>query len=110
MLKCLANHSYFCYLDGYLGFFQILINLNDQEKTTFICLYGTFANRQVLFGLCNTPTIFQLCIMDIFSNLIEDTIDVFMDDFSVYGSTFDSCLSNLSIVLQCSEEVNLVSN
>jgi len=59
MLERLAKNSYFCYLDGYLGFFQIPIRHNDQEKTTFTCPYGTYAYRRMPFGLCNAPTTFQ---------------------------------------------------
>jgi hypothetical protein len=55
MLERLANHSFFCYLDGYFGCHQILIHLDDQSKTTFTCPYGTFAYRQMSFGLCNAP-------------------------------------------------------
>ena len=48
--------------------------------------------------------------MAIFSEFIENIMEVFMDDFSVYGSSFDDCLNNLSRVLQRYEEVNLVQN
>jgi hypothetical protein len=44
------------------------------------------------FGLCNAPASFQRCMMSIFSDMIEEIIEVFMDDFSVYGKTFDDCL------------------
>ena len=62
------------------------------------------------FGLCNAPATFQRCMMSIFSDFIEDIMEVFMDDFSVYGSSFDACLNNLSKVLQRCEEINLVLN
>ncbi|KAJ4756908.1 Retroelement pol polyprotein-like [Rhynchospora pubera] len=110
MLERLANHSYFCYLDGYSGFFQIPIHPNDQEKTTFTCPYGTYAYKRMPFGLCNAPATFQRAMMAIFSDFIEKEMEVFMDDFSVYGTSFDSCLANLSKVLQRCEEVNLVLN
>ncbi|XP_042400859.1 uncharacterized protein LOC121990869, partial [Zingiber officinale] len=110
MLERLAKHSYFCYLDGYSGFFQISIHPQDQEKTTFTCPYGTFAYRRMPFGLCNAPATFQRCMMAIFSDLIEKIMEVFMDDFSVYGNDFDSCLSNLSTVLKRCEDTNLVLN
>jgi hypothetical protein len=45
MLERLANHSIFCYLDGYSGYHQTLIHLDDQSKTTFTSPYGTFAYR-----------------------------------------------------------------
>ncbi|XP_056691920.1 uncharacterized protein [Spinacia oleracea] len=62
------------------------------------------------FGLCNAPATFQRCMMAIFSDFIEDIMEVFMDDFSVYGSDFDVCLHNLSKVLKRYSEVNLVLN
>lgn len=110
MLERLARPSYFCYLDGYSGFHQIPIHPNDQEKTTFTCPYGTFTYRRMPFGLCNAPATFQCCMKAIFSDFIKNIMEVFMDDFSVYGSSFDNCLTNLSKVLQRCEEVNLVLN
>ena len=110
LLERLANHSFFCYLDGYSGFFQIPIHPEDQEKTTFTCPYGTYVYRRMSFGLCNALATFQRCMMSIFSDFVEDIMEVFMDNFSVYGSTFDACLDNLSKVLQCCEETNLVLN
>nr|GEV88743.1 hypothetical protein [Tanacetum cinerariifolium] len=65
-------------------FFQIQIP-KDQEKTTFTCLYGTFAYRRMSFGLCNTPATFQRCMMVIFHDLVEDFMKVFMDNFLVFG-------------------------
>lgn len=110
VLERLAKHNYFCYLDGYSGFWQIPIHPDDQEKTTFTCPYGTFAYKRMPFGLCNAPATFQRCMMSIFSDMIEDIVEVFMDDFSVYGSSFDVCLSNLGRVLKRCEETNLVLN
>ena len=89
MLERLALNSYFCYLDGYSGFFQIPIHSNDQEKTTFTCPYGTYAYRRMPFGLYNAHATFQCCMMAIFSDFIKDIMEVFMDDFSVYGATYD---------------------
>ncbi|KAK1667343.1 hypothetical protein QYE76_055502 [Lolium multiflorum] len=81
MLERLSKNTHFCFLDGYSGFSQIAVKTKDQEKTTFTCPYGTYAYRQV-----------------------------FMDDFSVYGNSFDNCLRNLDKVLQRCEETNLVLN
>ena len=53
-------------------------------KTTFTCPYGTFAFRSMPFGLCYAPAIFQRCMMSIFSDLVEEAMEIFMDDFSVY--------------------------
>ncbi|GJU90618.1 reverse transcriptase domain-containing protein [Tanacetum coccineum] len=89
---------------------RIPIALKDKEKTTFTCPYGTFAYKQMPFGLCNAPTTFQRCMTAIFHELIEDSMEVFMDDFSVFGSSFDHCLKNLEKMLERCEETNLMLN
>ncbi|GJX70949.1 reverse transcriptase domain-containing protein [Tanacetum coccineum] len=81
-------------------YFQIPINPKDQEKATFTYPYGTFAYRHMPFGLCNAPGTFQRCKMAIFYDMIEETMEVFMDDFSVFGNSFSSCLSNLDKMLK----------
>ena len=110
MLDRLAGYEYYCFLDGYSGYNQIAIAPEDQEKTTFTCPYGTFAFRRMPFGLCNAPGTFQRCMMAIFSDMVEKTIEIFMDDFSVMGNSFDNCLANLRAVLARCEETNLVLN
>ncbi|GJT56178.1 reverse transcriptase domain-containing protein [Tanacetum coccineum] len=110
MIERLAGNEFYCFLDGFSGYFQIPIDPQDQEKTTFTCLYGTFAYRRMPFSLCNAPGTFQLCMMVIFHDMIEKTKEVFMDDFSVFGNSFDSCLSNLEKMLKRCEDTNLVLN
>ena len=110
MLDRLAGKEFYCFLDGYSGYNQIAIAPGDQAKTTFTCPYGTFAFRRMPFGLCNAPATFQRCMMAIFSDMVEDFLEIFMDDFSVFGNSFDLCLSNLAKVLQRCEETNLVLN
>ena len=110
MLDRLAGYEYYCFLDGYSGYNQIAIAPEDQEKTTFTCPYGTFAFRRMPFGLCNAPGTFQRCMMAIFSDMVEKTIEIFMDDFSTMGNSFDNFLENLRAVLARCEETNLVLN
>ncbi|GJY78157.1 reverse transcriptase domain-containing protein [Tanacetum coccineum] len=100
MLERLAGNEYYCFLDGFSGYFQIPIDPQDQEKTTFMCPYGTFAYRRMPFGLCNAPGTFQRCMMAIFHDMIEKTMEVFMDDFSVFGNSFGTCLSYLDKMLK----------
>ncbi|GJR70615.1 reverse transcriptase domain-containing protein [Tanacetum coccineum] len=100
MLERLAGNEFYCFQDGFSGYFKILIDLQDQEKTTFTCPYGTFAYRRMPFGLCNAIGTFQRCMMSIFHDMIEKTIEVFMDDFSVFGDSFPSYLSNLDKMLK----------
>ncbi|XP_052185205.1 uncharacterized protein LOC127796840 [Diospyros lotus] len=110
MIEKLAGQEFYCFLDGYSGYHQIPIAPKDQEKTTFTCPYGTFAFRRMPFGLCNAPATFQRCMISLFSDFIDDFMEIFMDDFSVFGSSFDACLHNLSWVLKRCEESNLVLN
>nr|GEU73811.1 reverse transcriptase domain-containing protein [Tanacetum cinerariifolium] len=100
MLERLAGNQYYCFLDGFSCYFQIPIDPKDQEKTTFTCPYETFPYRHMPFGLCNAPGTFQRCMMAIFHDMIEKTMDVFMDDFSVFGYSFQSCLSHLKRMLK----------
>jgi hypothetical protein len=97
MLERLAN-----FLDGYSGYHQIPTHPDDQSKATFTCPYITYAYRRMSFGLCNVTASFQRSMMSIFSNMIEQIMEVFMDDFSIYWKTFDECLRNLDKVLQWS--------
>ncbi|GJX19185.1 reverse transcriptase domain-containing protein [Tanacetum coccineum] len=110
MLERLAGNEYYCFLDGFSGYFQIPIDPKDQEKTTFTCPYGTFAYRRMPFGLCNAPGTFQRCMMAIFHDMIEKTMEVFMDDFSVFGDSFSTCLAHLEKMLKRCEDTNLSLN
>jgi hypothetical protein len=62
------------------------------------------------FGLCNAPATFQRYLFSIFSDMVERFLKIFMDDFSVFGDSFDDCLTNLEKVLSRCEEKNLVLN
>ncbi|GKA71102.1 reverse transcriptase domain-containing protein [Tanacetum coccineum] len=110
MLERLAGNEYYCFLDGFSGYFQIPIDPHDQEKTTFTCPYGTFAYRRMPFGLCNAPGTFQRCMMAIFHDMIKKTMEVFMDDFLVFGNSFKNCLSRVDKMLQRCEDTNLCLN
>ncbi|GJY52780.1 reverse transcriptase domain-containing protein [Tanacetum coccineum] len=80
----------------------------DQEKTTFTCPFRTYAYRRMPFGLCNAPATFQRCMLVIFHDMIKESIEVFMDDFSVFRNSFDNCLKNIDKMLQRCKDANLV--
>nr|GEZ42049.1 reverse transcriptase domain-containing protein [Tanacetum cinerariifolium] len=110
MLERLVGNEYYYFLDGFSGYFQIPIDPRDQEKTTFTCPYRTFAYRRMPFGLCNAPGTFQRCMLAIFHNMVEKTIEVFMDNFSIFGNSFKNCLSRLDKMLQRCEDTKLCLN
>ena len=70
------------------GIIRFIFAPENQEKTTFTCPYGTFVFKRMSFGLCNAPATFQRCMMSIFSDMVEDTIEIIMDDFFVVGESF----------------------
>nr|GFA30980.1 DNA-directed DNA polymerase [Tanacetum cinerariifolium] len=110
MLERLAGNEYYCILDGLSRYFQIPIEPHDQEKTTFTCPYRTFAYRCMPFDLCNAPGTFQRCMLAIFHDMVEKTMEVYMDDFSVFGNSFKNYLSRLDKMLQRCEDTNLSLN
>ncbi|KAJ9557274.1 hypothetical protein OSB04_011888 [Centaurea solstitialis] len=75
MLERLAENEFYCFLDGFSGYFQIPIDLDDQEKTTFTYPFGTFAYKRMPFGLCHAPATFQSCMTAIFQDMIEDCME-----------------------------------
>nr|GEX08117.1 reverse transcriptase domain-containing protein [Tanacetum cinerariifolium] len=81
-----------------------------RKKTTFTCPYGTFVHRRMPFGLCNAPGTFQRCMLAIFHDMVEKTMKVFIDDFSVFENSFENCLSRLDKMLQRCEDTNLSLN
>nr|GEU97734.1 reverse transcriptase domain-containing protein [Tanacetum cinerariifolium] len=99
-LSDIQGNEYYCFLDGFSGYFQISIDPCDQDKTTFTYPYGTFAYRRMPFGLCNALGTFQRCMLAIFYDMVEKTMEVFMDDISVFGNSFETCLSRLDKMLQ----------
>ena len=100
VLDTLAGKKLFSFLDGFSGHNQIQISPEDQDKTTLSCPWGTFAYRVLPFGLCNAPTTFQRAILNIFSYLINEGFEVYMDDFTPYGDDFEPALQTLEKVLQ----------
>nr|GEX14328.1 reverse transcriptase domain-containing protein [Tanacetum cinerariifolium] len=99
MLERLAGNELYCFLDGFSGYFQFH-STHPTKKFTFTCPYGTFAYRRMPFGLCNAPGTFQRCMTAIFHDMIKKTMEVFMDDFLVFGDSFSSCLSHSNTMLQ----------
>ncbi|GKD74065.1 reverse transcriptase domain-containing protein [Tanacetum coccineum] len=95
MLEILAGNKFFYFLNRFSGYFQIPIEPGNQEKTTFTCPYGAYAYKRMPFGLCNTPATFQRCMISIFQDMLETSMEVFMNYISIFGDSFDLCLTNL---------------
>ena len=107
VLDTLSEKKYFSFLDGFSEYNKIQITSEDQKKTTVIYPWGAYAYRVLPFGLCNAPATFQRVVLGIFADLIHDCVDVFMDDFLVYGDTYEESLTNLEKVLNHCQVTNL---
>nr|GEV12027.1 putative nucleotidyltransferase, ribonuclease H [Tanacetum cinerariifolium] len=113
-LKDLPHHLEYAFLEGDNKLPVIIAKeLEDEEKsalikekTTFTYPYGTFAYRRMPFGLCNAPGTFQRCMLAIFHDMVEMTMEVFMDDFSVFRNSFENCLFRLDKMLQRCVDLN----
>jgi len=95
----LVGQTFFSFLDRFNGYNQIQISLEDQDKTTFTCPWGTFGYRVLPFGLCNAPATFHIVVLSIFVELVHDVVEIYMDDCTPYGGDFEEALSNLGKVL-----------
>ena len=110
ILDKLSGQGFYSFIDGYSGYNQLAIHPDDQEKMTFTCPFGTYAFQRMPFGLCNAPATFQRCMMAIFSDFIGESMEVFMDDFSVFGPSFDACLEHLTQILDvCVKKCRVLS-
>ena len=107
VLYGLAGKKLFSFLNGFNGYDQVQICLEDQDKTKFTCAWGTFSYRILPFGLCNALATFQREFLSIFAELVHDAMEIYMDDFTPYGCDFQEALSNLGKVLHKCIEMDL---
>ena len=85
----MADHVCYSFLDGFSGYNQIQIVFEDQLKTTFTTDWGTYAFIIMLFGLCNASATFQRIMMVAFLHYLHKFIEIFLDDFCVFGKKED---------------------
>jgi hypothetical protein len=83
-----------------VGIIRSKLHPKTKDKTTFTSPWGTFAYRVLPFGLCNAPTTFQRAVIRIFSDMLNDSMEIFMDDFTPYGVSFQEALQNLEKILK----------
>jgi len=100
VLDTLLGKQFFSFADGFSGYNQIHIALEDQDRTTFTCPWGMFSYIVLPFSLCNALAMFQRPILNIFANLTNEGLEVYMDEFTPYGDDFDQALQTLEKVLE----------
>jgi hypothetical protein len=89
ILDLVVGHEMYSFMDGYSGYNQIKMAKTDKEKITFILEWGAYAYSVMSFGLCNAPRTFQKAIKKSFKKYLNDFMQVFLDNFGVYGNKED---------------------
>lgn len=79
----------------------------DREKTAFTTRYGLFEFAVMAFGLCNAPATFERLLESVLQGHQWKNCIVYLDDVTVFGTTFEETLSRLSAILRCFKVANL---
>ena len=90
ILDAVAGHDMYSFLDGYSGYNQVSMHPDDQEKTTFVTGWGVYVEVVMMFRLKMAPTTFQRTIMENFGEYVPVFMQVFLHNFTVYGTTSES--------------------
>ncbi|GJR57914.1 reverse transcriptase domain-containing protein [Tanacetum coccineum] len=124
-LKPLPNNLEYVFLEepSFLPVIIFILAIQRKEKrkkknlimfikshNASLCLENDRYSWRMPFSLCNAPATFQRCMLAIFHDMIEEFVEIFMDDFSVFGNSFDTCLNNLDKMLQRCKDAHLVLN
>ena len=75
-----VGYEMYSLMDGFSGYNQIRIVLEDQEKTTFTCAWGTFCWNVMPFGLKNVGATYQRTVTTIFHDMMHKTMEDYVDD------------------------------
>ena len=84
-----------CFLDTYSGYHQIEMKESDQHATSFITPFGSFCYVSMPFGLKNTGAMYQRCMLKCFGDLIEWTVEAYVDDIVVKSKWADHLIADL---------------
>ena len=101
--QMLEKIDFYCFLMGILDTIRYQLP-EDQDKTIFTFLQSMHAYRKISFGLCNTPATLQCCMSTISADMIHE---ILMENFTLFGKTFDDCLIHLTLILKRCEDTNL---
>ncbi|XP_017973143.1 PREDICTED: uncharacterized protein LOC108661378 [Theobroma cacao] len=90
-----ARHSMFSFMDGFSGYNQIKMALEDTEKTTFITMWGTFCYKVMPFGLKNAGVTYQRAMVSLFHDMMHREVEVYVDDMIVKARKTEDHATNL---------------
>ena len=97
-------------MDAFSGYNQISMDLDDQEKTSFITAHGTYCYRVMQFGLKNAGATYQRLVNRMFQKQIGTTMEVYIDDMLVKSTTTALHIAHLSEAFQILRNYNMKLN
>ena len=106
-IDSLSGSAYFCTLDLASGYWQVPMDDDSMDKTTFCCRKGLFRYKVMPFGLCNAPATFERLMEVLLAGLNWKRCLIYIDDLLIFGATYQACLANLQEVLSKLKEANL---
>ncbi len=99
VLNTTARYEAYSFLDGYLGYHQISIALEDRYKIIFVIDWGAFIWKVMSFGVKNGPPTYQRVVTKTFKEYLDNFMKIFLNDFIVY-SDMESHLQKLRLCFQ----------
>ncbi|RDX64237.1 hypothetical protein CR513_57226, partial [Mucuna pruriens] len=90
-----TQHAFYSFMDGFSGYNQIHMALEDREKTTFITTWGTFYYKLMSFGLKNVEAIYQRAMVALFHDMMHKEIEVYMDDMIAKSKSLNQHVEDL---------------
>jgi len=103
--------KYFATMDSTQGFYQMEVEMSSREFLCFTTYLGNFVWNRAPMGPKTVPALFQRAMcMEVFPDLIHKVMEVYIDDFIVFGESEDELISNLEAVFQRLVEKNLKLN
>jgi hypothetical protein len=100
ILQKVVGYSIISLLDGFYGYNQVLVHLDDQKKTTFTTPWGTFMYVKIPFGLMNAGATFQRAMDIYFVDELGRFIVIYLDSITVFSKTYEEHLLHLRKVFE----------
>ena len=105
-----ADHELLSFMDAFSGYNQISIDPDDQEKTSFVTVQGTYCYRVMPFGLKNAGATYQRLVNRMFQKHIGTTMEVYIDDMMVKSTTAELHIAHFSEMFQILGNFNMKLN
>ena len=105
-----AGHELLSFMDAFSGYNQISIDLEDQEKTSFVTAQGTYCYQVMPLGLKNAGATYQRLVNRMFQKQIGITMEVYIDDMLVKSTTIGLHIAHISEAFQILRSYNMKLN